>query len=116
MHEEVLSIAFGVTFTYKQWNALQEQFLLASAEREAHLKSLLMITSKGSLTIDEYHCRFKHVCDNLAAINKPLFDLDMVSQFSRGLEAKYKIFHTSKLTKPPYPTLQELLLALQSYE
>lgn len=40
---------------------------------------------KGSRSIDEYLKEFKSICDNLAAIKKPVSDLEKVFQFANGL-------------------------------
>lgn len=44
---------------------------------------------KGTLSIDDYLRKFKGLCDNIVAINQPLFNLDKVFQLPCGLGLKY---------------------------
>ena len=66
------------------------------------LNGTLMSLQKGSLFFDEYIKKFKGLCDNLAAIEKPIDETKKVFQLTRGM--KYQDFCTAMLTKPPYPT------------
>lgn len=89
---------------YNIWQLLEEQLLPATKEREAQLKNMLMMLKKGQISLDEYLKKFKNLCDNLAAINQPVSDIDEVFQLANGLEAKYQDFRVAMLTKPPYPS------------
>nr|GLL27111.1 hypothetical protein L195_g010371 [Ipomoea trifida] len=109
------SIAEDAT-TYDVWSSLEEQLLPITIEKEGLLKNMLMTIKKGSRSLDDYTKEFKSICDNLAAIKKPVDDLDKVFQFARGLGAKYENFRLAMVTKPPYPTFNQFLLALQGYE
>ncbi|KAK2656860.1 hypothetical protein Ddye_009912 [Dipteronia dyeriana] len=77
---------------------------------------MLMSLRKGSKTLDEYLKEFKSICNNLVAIKKPVSDQDKVFQFAHGLGLKYIDFRTAMLTKPPYPSFSQFMLALQGYE
>ena len=77
---------------------------------------MLMRINKGSRSIEEYHKEFKFIYDNLAAINKPVLDLDKVFQFARGLGNQYMDFRTTMLTKAPYPFFNQFVLALQGHK
>ncbi|KAL6350339.1 hypothetical protein AAG906_004288 [Vitis piasezkii] len=88
--EEVLSLIVGIEFAYNTWKSLEDQLLPKTKQQE-----------------------FKRICDNLAAINKPISDLDKVFQFARGLGPKYQDFRVAMLTNPPYPTFSQFVMALQ---
>nr|GMD97742.1 Retrovirus-related Pol polyprotein from transposon RE1 [Ipomoea batatas] len=109
------SIAEDAT-AYDVWSSLEEQLLPITIEKEGLLKNMLMTIKKGSQSLDDYTKEFKSICDNLAAIKKPVDDLDKVFQFARSLGAKYENFRLAMVTKPPYPTFNQFLLALQGYE
>ena len=102
--------------TYKIWTSIEEQLLLVTMEKEGLLKSMLMSIRKGSKSLDEYLKEFKSICDNLDAIKKPVSDGDKVFQFAHGLGQKYMDFWTAMLTKPPYPSFSQFVLALQGHE
>lgn len=106
----------GAETAYNIWQLLEEQLLPATKEREAQLKNMLMMLKKGQTSLDEYLKKFKNLCDNLAAINQPVFDIDEVFQLANGLEAKYQDFRVAMLTKPPYPSFNQFVLALQGHE
>ncbi|CAI9758863.1 unnamed protein product [Fraxinus pennsylvanica] len=59
-----------------------------------------MKIKKGAQSLDEYLRDFKSICDNLAAIKKPVSDLDKVFQFSQGLGPRYENFSLAMLAKP----------------
>ena len=73
------------TTAYQIWTSLEEQLLPITVEKEGLLKNMIVTSKKGSRTLDEYLKEFKSICDNLAAIKKPISDLDKVFQFARGL-------------------------------
>ena len=75
--------------------SLEEHLLPNTKEKEIRLKDNL--GKKGSLSIKEYVRRFKSICDNLAAINKPMADVDKVFQLAGSLGLKYQDFHLAML-------------------
>lgn len=50
---------------------------------------MLTTLKKGFMSVDDYLKKFKSICDNLAAIGKPVSDIDKVFQVAHGLGAKY---------------------------
>ena len=68
------------------------------------------------MKLDEYLTKFKGICDNLATISKPFPEEDKVFRLAQGLGPRYANFRTAMLTKPPYPTLNQFILALQNNE
>ncbi|KAI3463824.1 hypothetical protein Pfo_020487 [Paulownia fortunei] len=108
MTEDILSIVFGeVETAFDLWTSLEQQLLPVTIEKEGNLKNLLMVIRKGSCSLEKYLKEFKFICDNLAAIQKLIPDLDKVFQFARGLGAQYMDFHNAMLTKPPYPSFNQ---------
>lgn len=81
--EEVLVMIEG-TETAQQ-DSLADQLLTMTKENEIHLNESLLSLKKGSLSIDEYLKKFKSLCDQLAAMKKPIDDLTKVFHVARGL-------------------------------
>jgi hypothetical protein len=116
MKEETLSLIYGGDTAFSIWSAINEQLLPDSEDNEAQLKNNLYGLSKGTLSLEEYIRKFKDICDKLAAIGKPLSDVDKVFQISKGLGNKYKEFKIAVLSKPPYPTFNQFIMSLQNFE
>lgn len=97
MIEEVIGMIVGVDTAHQVWFSLEEHLLPNTKEKEIRLKDNLWSLKKGSLSIEEYVRRFKSICDNLAAINKPMADVDKVFQLAGSLGLKYQDFHLAML-------------------
>ncbi|KAH7520831.1 hypothetical protein FEM48_Zijuj08G0187700 [Ziziphus jujuba var. spinosa] len=94
------------------WTSLEEQLMPATKEGEALVKNMLMLTKRGSTSLEDYDPRLKNICKNLATIGHPMSDIDKLFQLACGLGTTYQDFRIAMLTKPPYPTFSELVLAL----
>ncbi|KAK6145398.1 hypothetical protein DH2020_022218 [Rehmannia glutinosa] len=105
MKEEVLNMIFGGDTTYSIWRSLQEHLLPNTEENEAQLKNSLYALSKGMLSLEEYTRKFKEIRDKLAAIGKPLGDVDKVFQMAQGLGEKYKEFRILSFVKTSIPII-----------
>lgn len=116
MCEDVLSLIVGGETSREVWLSIEEQILPATKEQESWLKDNLYSIKKGNIPIDEFLRKFKNLCDNLAAIGKPIPDDDKVFQIARALGPKYADFKTAMLAKPPLPTFKQFILALQNHE
>ena len=81
-----------------------------------NLKSSLYAQSQGTLSLEEYLRKFKEICDKLAAIGKPVSDVDKVWIVSKGLTSKYKEFRIAVLSKPPFPSFNQFTMSLQNFE
>ncbi|KAA8538858.1 hypothetical protein F0562_025550 [Nyssa sinensis] len=66
-------------------------------------------------TIIEHIRTFKGLCDNLAAIGKPVPDKEKVFCLLTSLGPQYETFITTML-KPPRPSYYELVSQLQNYD
>ncbi|RVW82493.1 hypothetical protein CK203_046290 [Vitis vinifera] len=93
MTKEVMLLLDGTETAYDVWNSLGEKLIPMTKEKE-----------------------FKGICDALAAVRKPVSDLDKVFQLAQGLGTKYMDFRVAMLSKPPYLSYNQFVLALQGYE
>ncbi|KAK2633532.1 hypothetical protein Ddye_032463 [Dipteronia dyeriana] len=117
MKEDVPSLVMGETgTTFAVWATLEQHLLPITVENERNLKRLLMEIKKGSRSIDKCLKQFKNICDNLATIQKPISDIDKFLQFASDLGRQYMDFQTTMLNKPPLPSFQKFLHALQRHE
>ena len=80
-----------VDTTFKVWSSLEEQQLLVTVEKEAHLKIILMMLTKGLFSLEEYLRMFKSIYNNLLPSTKPMLNLNKVFQFAQGLGLKYRL-------------------------
>lgn len=109
MSEEVLSMVTGGLTAREVW-------LTATKEQESWLKDSFYSLKNGSLKLEDLIKKFKNICDQLAAIGKPIVDEDQVFQLARSLGPQYADFKTAMLTKPPYLNMTRSVLALQNHE
>ena len=116
MNEDVLSMVISLQTAREIWLTVEENMLPATKEQETWLKDNLYSLKKGSSKLDEFLKKFKGLCDKLAAIGKPTNDDDKIFQIARALGPKYADFKTAMLTKPPYPSLKQFIIALQNHE
>ncbi|KAF3776124.1 hypothetical protein EJ110_NYTH49066 [Nymphaea thermarum] len=70
---------------------------------------------KQEKTVTEYVTGFKTICDELAAIGKPLSDQDKVYWLINGLGSGYESFMTSIL-RPPIPAYIDVVSLLESHD
>lgn len=95
MSEEVLGFVVGMETTSQLWKSLEEQLLPKTKEKEVQLKDCQFALKKGSSSLDENIQKFRFLCENLAANNKPVVNIDKVFQFARGLSLKISRFSYS---------------------
>jgi hypothetical protein len=115
LSEDTLSLVIGLDSSQEVWNALHIAFAHDSQEREFHLTQKLQTLKKGTSNMTEYVREFKLICDDLAAIGKPIESQKKVFWLLNGLGSEYKAFVTTML-KPPTPTYTEIIPLLQSHE
>ena len=113
---EVLGMVIRAKSTYELWSFLEVQLMPMTREKVVHLTDQLQSLKKGSLIMNEYLRKFKAICDSLAIVNKPLDDMDKVFQFARCLGIEYKDFIVAMFAKPPYPSFNQFVLALQGHK
>ena len=116
MIEEVMLLLDGTKTAYDVWNFLEEKIFPITKEKEVQLINRLRGLKKGTRSLDEYLRGFKGICDALAAVRKPISDLDKVFQLAQGLETKYMDLRVAMLSKPPYFSYNQFFMALQGHE
>jgi hypothetical protein len=115
LSEEALGHVVGMNTAREVWECLEAKYLQATKERELQLRRQLQMPKKDSVSLDIYLRNFKSICDSLAAIQKPVSDEDKTIQLSHCLGKKYDVFVTTMLSKPPFPTFNQFVTALQNY-
>ncbi|KAH9672322.1 retrovirus-related pol polyprotein from transposon RE1 [Citrus sinensis] len=116
MVDEVLSLIVESQSAEEVWQSIEEHMLPATKEQESWLRDGLYSLKKGNIKLEEFLKKFKSICDDLAAIGKPILDEDKVFHLARSLGPKYSDFKTAMLTKPPYPNLKQFITALKNHE
>jgi hypothetical protein len=116
LSEEALGHVVGQNTAREVWGCLEETYLQATKEREVQLKRQLQMPKPELTSLGDYLILFKSICDNLAAIEKPIYDEDKTVQLSHCLGKRYDVFVTTMLSKPPFPTFSQFVIALQGYD
>lgn len=80
------------------------------------MKSKLQSIKKGSLSIDEYVKKIKHISDSLTVVCSPVDDEDIIIYTLNGLPPEYGPFKTSIRTRSAPILLEELHVLLQCEE
>ncbi|KAK2975601.1 hypothetical protein RJ640_010678 [Escallonia rubra] len=115
LSEEVLGLVVGLDTSAEVWNTLIDSYAYDSKEREFSLCQRLYHNKKNGKTMTEYLRIFKEICDDFAAIGKPVDDRQNFFQLLKGLGNGYEAFVTS-MFKPPVPSYKEVISLLQSHE
>lgn len=87
-----LHYTFGLDTTFLVWKAIKDNLLSIMKEQEIYLIDNLIRLKKEDLLVDKNIKRFCSLCDNLAAISKPINDVDKCFHLSHGLGPKYQDF------------------------
>uniref|UniRef100_A0A2N9G1B4 Uncharacterized protein n=1 Tax=Fagus sylvatica TaxID=28930 RepID=A0A2N9G1B4_FAGSY len=98
------------------WSTLETTFSHRSKSRELRLKDELQHIKKDAKTIVEYSHEFKSVCDQLAAMGRPVDDLDKIHWYLRGLGSSFSTFSTTQLSLSSLPSFTEIVPMAESYE
>ena len=116
LSEEVLGLVIGLETASAVWEALKDTYAQNSQEREFTLRQQLTYLRKDETKSITNHIQiFKGLCDNLAAIGKPIPDQEKVFCLLTSLGPQYETFTTTML-KPPRPTYTELVSQLQNLD
>ncbi|OMO50392.1 hypothetical protein COLO4_38092, partial [Corchorus olitorius] len=116
LSEETLGLVVGLDTSAEVWTALQDTYAGSTQKHEFALEQKLRRHHRDRFsTMQEYIREFKEVCDEFAAIGKPLPDKEKVFTLLTGLGKDYEAFVTTML-KPPRPTFYELMSHLKSHE
>lgn len=107
LSEEALGLVIGLDTSLAVWNSLKEAYAQDSQEREFTLRQQLTYLRKDEQkSIGEHIRTFKGLCDNLAAIGKPVPEREKVFCLLTSLGPQYETFTTTML-KPPMATYPE---------
>ncbi|KAG6750920.1 hypothetical protein POTOM_045435 [Populus tomentosa] len=83
--EESMSEVLGVKYSHEAWTALEASFSHRSKTHELQLKDELQLMQPGSKSVADFSHLFKGLYDQLAAIGRPIDDLDKFHWFLRAL-------------------------------
>ncbi|XXG63790.1 hypothetical protein AAC387_Pa05g1894 [Persea americana] len=75
LSEKILGMVVGLNTATEVWKTLEDSFARDSQEREFYLSQKLQMHRKGTSSINDYIRSFKEICDELAAIGKPVNDI-----------------------------------------
>lgn len=116
LSEEALGLVVDINTAHAVWVALKEAYAEDSQEREFTIsQQITYLRKEEDQTISEHIRIFKGLCDNLAAIGKPVPDKEKVFYLLISLGPEYETFTTS-MPKPPRPSYSELITQLQSFD
>nr|KYP45056.1 Retrovirus-related Pol polyprotein from transposon TNT 1-94 [Cajanus cajan] len=116
LSEEALGLVVGIDTSRAVWSTLKDAYAKDSQEREFTIRQqITYLRKEEDQTINEHIRIFKGLCDNLAAIGKPVPDKEKVFYLLTSLGPEYETFTTTML-KPPRPSYSELISQLQSLD
>lgn len=114
----VITMLGNVKTSKQAWEILNKMFASKTRARVMHLKERLSRSPKGSKSISEYLHGIKALADELAIINSPLDDVDLVIHTLNGLGAEYcEVTAALKTRENPigFDDLHDLLADFESY-
>jgi hypothetical protein len=91
----IITALGNVKTSQQAWDVLQKMFASKTRARIMHLKERLTRFNKGASPITEYLTNVKAIADELAIINSPLDDIDLVIHTLNGLGTEYREITTA---------------------
>jgi hypothetical protein len=91
LSREVLAGVASNATAATMWVAISRSFASQSRSRVLHLRNQLMAMRKGDMSIASYFLTMRGYADEMAAVEKPLDDDDVVSYILNGLDADYNL-------------------------
>ncbi|GAU12602.1 hypothetical protein TSUD_132120 [Trifolium subterraneum] len=113
---EVVTMLGNVKNSKDAWDVLNTMFASKTRSRIMHLKERLTRTTKGSKSVSEYLQGIKSISDELAVINTPLDDVDLVIHALNGLGSEFKEVSAALRTRENPIGFAELHDMLVDYE
>jgi hypothetical protein len=95
LFKKVLSTIYGLDTSRQVWLAFANQFPNQSKSRITNLKKQLQSLHQGSKSCSNYIQAAKECSDQLVAAGKPVFDEDLITYLTNGLNPTYNGFITS---------------------
>jgi len=94
LSETILPTVYGLQTSQQVWTNLAHQFASESKARVSQLKRQLQSLTQGSKSCAAYLRSAKAIADQLAAIQKPVSDEDLISFIISGLNPTFNTFVT----------------------
>lgn len=114
----IITMLGNVKTSKQAWDILTKMFASKSRARILHLKESISRFTKGSQSISEYLHGIKDLSDELAIINSPVDDVDLVIHTLNGLGSEYCVVSASLRTRENpigFDDLHDLLSDFESY-
>lgn len=114
----VITMLGNVKTSKQAWDILTKMFASKTRARVMHLKERLTRFKMGSKSISEYLQGIKALSDELAIINSPLDDVDLVIHTLNGLGTEYReVTAALRIRENPigFDDLHDLLSDFESY-
>jgi hypothetical protein len=97
---------YSLDTLHQAWTSLAARYASESKSQVSHLKRQLQSLQQGSKTCIEYMKLVKELVDELAAVKKPVEDINLISFVVSGLNPLFNTFvtvhsftaHTTKMT------------------
>ena len=114
--EESMSVVVGLSTSRDVWSRLETTFSHKSKSRELRLRDELQTMKKHDKSLSDFSREFKALCDQLAAMGRPIDDLDKVHWFLRGLGPSFSTFSTNQLSLAEIPLCDDVVTRAENYE
>ncbi|CAJ2637895.1 unnamed protein product [Trifolium pratense] len=114
----IITALGNVKTSQQAWEVLQKMFASKTRSRIMHLKERLSRLNKGASPVSEYLNNVKAIADELAIINSPLDDIDLVIHTLNGLGTEYREITTAiRARENPisFDNLHDLLTDFETY-
>ena len=114
----IITMLGNVKTSKQAWDILTKMFASKTRARIMHLKERLSRFTKGSQSISEYLNGIKALSDELAIINSPVDDVDLVIHTLNGLGSDYREVTASLRTRENpigFDDLHDLLSDFENY-
>jgi len=114
----IITTLGNVKTSQQAWDTLMKMFASKTCARIMHLKERLTRITKGVSPISEYLHSIKATADELAIINSPLDDVDLVIHTLNGLGSEYREIATAIRTREnqiSFDDLHDLLSDFENY-
>jgi hypothetical protein len=116
MTEDVLPDVVSASTAQDAWCILTEMFSSATCTRIVQIRIELTTTKKRDLSAADYFRKIKSFASELAAVDAPLHNEEVIAYLLAGLGPDYDSFITSMTTKTEALTLNNVYNYFMSYE
>jgi len=116
--QSIITMLGNVTTSKQAWDILNKMFGSKTHSHIMHLKERLSRFSKDTRSVTGYLQTIKSMSDELAVINSPLDDVDLVIHTLNGLESEFKeITAALRARENPieFDALHDLLIDYESH-